>query len=183
MIRVQQFALDVNYVNAYLCYETESREAFLVDCGAVPSDLASFLQEHGLELKFVLLTHTHSDHTDGLRKLRKQFPVPVYANAGGYDHRVSDGDRISFAGRDIRVLETHGHTTDHVCYHIADVVFVGDALFAGAVGGTTTRSNHRHQVGAVARKVFTLPDDTIVYPGHGAPTSVGVERIYNPFFV
>jgi glyoxylase-like metal-dependent hydrolase (beta-lactamase superfamily II) len=183
MIRVEQFVLQVNYVNAYLCYDTETREAFLVDCGEVPAALADFLQENQLELKFVLLTHTHYDHVDGLEKLRKRYPASVYANAEGYDRRVGEGDVIRFGDRVIRVFETPGHTSDGVCYSIADVVFVGDALFAGAVGGTSARPNHEQQLQAVAASLFSLPDDTIVYPGHGAPTTIGVERVYNPFFV
>ena len=183
MIRVEQFVLDVNYVNSYLCYDTETREAFLVDCGEVPAALSHFLEDNGLELKFVLLTHSHYDHVDGLPRLRKQYPVPAYANAKGDDQRAGEGDIIRFGDRVVQVFETPGHTSDGVCYHIADAVFVGDALFAGAVGGTSARPNHEEQLRAVAAKVFSLPDDTIVYPGHGAITTVGVERLYNPFFV
>ncbi len=183
MIRVEQFVLDVNYANAYLCYDTETRDSFLVDCGELPAGLDPFLQQHDLKLTFALVTHSHYDHTDGVPALKERYGVPVYANAPGYDRHVSDGDVIPFGDHRIVVLATPGHTTDGVCYSIADAVFVGDALFAGAVGGTSARPNHEEQLRAVVQKVFALPDDTIVYPGHGAATTVGVERLYNPFFV
>ncbi len=181
-MKVIHFPLQINYVNTFLCFDEESREAFLVDCGAFEDQITEFIQKQNLNLKFLLLTHSHFDHVDGVKGFKKTFKVPVYSATKEYDKKVSEGDRIQFGNHEIEVFETTGHTSDGVSYYIDRAVFVGDAIFSGAVGGTANRSQFNEQISHVRSKILTLPEETVIYPGHGAPSLVGVERIFNPFF-
>ena len=182
-MKVIQFTLDdVNYVNVFLAYEEATREAFLVDCGAFTKAMLQTIKDYDLQLQFLLLTHSHYDHVDGLKTFKRQFTVPVYAAKSDYGEKISAGETIAFAGTDIQVFETSGHTPDGLSFFVKDAVFVGDAIFSGAVGGTTSRDFYWQQNQHVAQKILTLPDETRIYCGHGAPSMVGVERLYNPFF-
>jgi len=181
-MKVIQIPLDVNYSNAFLAWDKATRDAFLVDCGAFPADIPELIRRENLTLKFVLLTHSHYDHIDGLDELKKAFQVPSYGFFKNTDKKVSEGDVIPFANTTISVFETPGHIADGVSYFVDKAVFVGDAIFAGAVGGTSSRTNFEEEITHVKNKILSLPDDAVIYPGHGAPSLVGVERLYNPFF-
>jgi len=182
-MKVIQFPLDkINYVNVFLAFDESSNEAFLVDCGAFPEEIRTYIKDQNLTLKFLLVTHSHYDHIDGIDDFKKYYQVPIYAASNLYDHKVSEGDRIPFGKNHITVYETPGHIEDGVSFFIQNVVFVGDAIFAGAVGGTAGRAQFEEEIQHVKNKIFTLPDNTIIYSGHGAPSVVGVERTYNPFF-
>lgn len=181
-MKVIHFPLEVNYVNTFLCFDDTSKETFLVDCGAFEDQIRNYVQAHSLKLKFLLLTHPHYDHIGGVKDFKKAFKVPIYSPTKGFDRKVSEGDKIPFGSHDIEVLETTGHTTEGVSYYIERAVFVGDAIFPGAVGGTTTRLQFEEETSHVWEKILNLPDETIIYPGHGSPSLVGIERVYNPFF-
>ncbi|MFQ5605816.1 MAG: hydroxyacylglutathione hydrolase family protein [bacterium] len=181
-MKVIHIPLDVNYVNSYLAVHKESRDAFLVDCGKFDEQIKNVIRDHQLNLKMLLLTHTHYDHTDGVKEFRKAFKAPIYSASPDYDYHVSEGEQIAFGESAIEVLATPGHTHDSISFHYQHAVFVGDAIFSGAVGGTSSRSNFEEEIKYVRTKVLALPDNTMIYPGHGAPTMVGVERLFNPFF-
>ncbi|NIR52991.1 MBL fold metallo-hydrolase [candidate division KSB1 bacterium] len=181
-MKVIHFPLEVNYVNSFLCYDEDARDAFLVDCGAFEAQIEDFVQKNDFNLKMLLLTHSHYDHIDGVKDFKRWINVPIYASTKKYDHRISEGDTIAFADSEISVLATPGHTPDGVSFYLKPFVFVGDAIFAGAVGGTAGRKQFQEEAQHVWNKILALPDDTIIYPGHGAPSMVGVERLYNPFF-
>jgi glyoxylase-like metal-dependent hydrolase (beta-lactamase superfamily II) len=129
-----------------------------------------------------LITHSHYDHVAGIKKFKQAFKVPIYSSTKDYDHQISEGDKIGIGNYEIAVFETRGHTTDGVSYYVAGSVFVGDAIFSGAVGGTTSRSQFVEETSHVWQKILSLPDDTVIYPGHGALSLVGIERVFNPFF-
>ena len=181
-MRIIHFPLATNYVNSFLCFTGSCNEAFLVDCGEFDKQIENFILENKLHLKYLLLTHTHYDHVDGVKMIKKKFDVPVYSATDKYDRQVKDGDRIPFGTNDIVVMSTPGHTSDSVSFYVDKAVFVGDAIFSGAVGGTSARSMFEEEIGHVSNKILSLPSDTAIYPGHGAPSLVGIERLYNPFF-
>lgn len=181
-MKVVQFTLNTNYVNTFLCFDEISKEAFLVDCGAFEEQIKNYIHENNLDLEFLLITHSHYDHIGGVKDFKKAFKVPIYSFSKDYEHQVSEGDRIRIGNYEMAVFETPGHTTDGVSYFIEGSVFVGDAIFSGAVGGTATRPQFEEETRHVWQKILSLPDDTVIYPGHGAPSLVGIERIFNPFF-
>lgn len=182
-MNVIQFTLDdVNYVNVFLAYRRESKNAFLVDCGAFTPAMSATIERLHLRLNFLLITHPHYDHTNGIAEFRKHFDLPVYAADSQHGERVSEGETIPFDDTVIRVLDTSGHTEEGVSFWIRDAVFVGDAIFSGAVGGTGNRDAFWRQNRNVAQKILTLPEETRIFCGHGAPSVVAIERLYNPFF-
>jgi len=182
-MEVIQFTFDeVNYVNLFLAYDKASRDAFLVDCGAFGPEIVKTIEKYGLNLKFLLLTHSHYDHVDGLAEFKKTFSLPIYAAEAKFGTRVTEEDTIPFAGKTIRIFATPGHTTDSLAYFVGDAVFAGDAIFSGAVGGTSDTNTFWQQNQHVRNKILSLPAETRIFCGHGAPSVVGVERLYNPFF-
>jgi glyoxylase-like metal-dependent hydrolase (beta-lactamase superfamily II) len=183
MLAVLHFELSVNYANAYVLYDKITRDAVLVDCGEFDKRIAEALASLQLSLSAILITHSHYDHVGGLDAFREKFPVPVYARAMPGTTTVEDGDVIPFSAREIQVLATPGHIDDGISFYVAPYAFVGDAIFAGAVGGTSDRARFLQEVSHVRDQIFNLPDATIIYSGHGAPTSVAIERLFNPFFV
>ncbi|MFQ5752220.1 MAG: MBL fold metallo-hydrolase, partial [bacterium] len=126
-MQVIHFPLSTNYVNSFLCFNADTKEAFLVDCGAFTDEIKNFIQENKLKLQFLLITHAHYDHVDGVVSFKKSFKVPIYSASKNYDHQISGGDTIPFGNADISVIATPGHTSDSVSFYLEHSVFVGDA--------------------------------------------------------
>ncbi len=170
--------------------------------------MIEFLQQHQLTPVAVVLTHGHADHIVGLAALRQHYPgIKVYLHKsdadlldnpetnlsllagvsftiGPADVLLEDGDTVAEAGLSLKVLHTPGHTPGGIClYSEPDgVVFVGDTLFADSVGRTDFPGGDMDQlVEGIRRQLFTLPDATAVYPGHGMRTTIGREKRTNPF--
>ena len=182
-LKVKRFLTDVNASNLYVCWCTESGQGAIVDPSEYNSDIEGFISDRGIRINSIFITHGHYDHDSALEAVRAKFPVLVYS-AKAYQgvSLVTHGDEISLGKEKIRVVKTCGHTEDSVSYISRKVAFVGDAVFAAAVGGTSNRSNFEREVDAIRSNLFSLPDSTTLYPGHGPATTVSVERIYNPFF-
>ena len=183
MLKVIHYEVDINYANAFLVYESTTGEAFLVDCGAYDDRIVEACKSKQLHVQSILITHSHYDHIGGLDDFKKALKAKVYAYNLEGSKKVVDGDFIPFSNKKIKVMTTPGHISDGISFYLAPFVFVGDAIFAGAVGGTADRAHFQEEIKHVEDKIFSLPDDTIIYPGHGAATTVAVERFYNPFFV
>jgi len=186
----KKFPLEVNEANAYLIACPLVREAMLVDAGEYPAGLEALLAQHGFRLRFLFLTHGHGDHVAGAEEVRERHGAEILMSRADSrlcglapDRFVEHGERIPLGQGEGVVLETPGHTPGSLSLHIGEYVFVGDALFAGAVGGTASPEEFARQVEAIRRHLFTLPDSTIVCPGHGPCTTIGVERVFNGFFV
>ena len=197
--------------NCYVLREgSSSTQCLVVDTGLEAGELVDFLTEHKLDPIAVVFTHGHIDHIAGLVGLRKRFPqIKVYihrldadmltnprsnlsAMAGCFfqissaDVLLEDGDTIGQAGLKLQVLLTPGHTPGGICLYskVDGVVFVGDTLFAGSVGRTDFPGGSMTVlIENIKKKLLPLPDQTIVYPGHGPVTTIGTERSSNPFLV
>lgn len=205
-MKIQTFVTGIIGTNTYVVYNEKTKEAFLVDPAACPKKMLAFMEEEGLDLKAVLLTHGHFDHIMGLEDLEKLYKIPVYAGereaelivdahwnqsdiyTKGYTFSDSvylkDGEVLSVAGYDIQVLFTPGHTPGGVCYYIADegILFSGDTLFHHSVGRTDFEGGSMSDlVRGIEEKLLPLPDETKVLPGHMEATTIGEEKKYNPF--
>ena len=180
------FLLDANESNAFVLGCEETREALLVDVGDADPRIEEFLDQHGLRLTTVFITHDHYDHTGGLDHVLREHDVEVLSgrgDAGGRNaRRVRHGDEVRIGQLAGAVLATPGHTPDSVSLAFPGLVFTGDALFAGSVGGTTSSANARQEIEHIRKHIFALPDECEIHPGHGPASTVGVERQYNPFF-
>lgn len=189
--------------NCYCCFDENAREGVIIDPSLNWDGIVTFLDKEKLEIKAILLTHGHYDHIMSAQRLRDLTHTQVYAhrddaevmadprlNLSGMmsssplsltpDKLLADGDEITFGSESLRVLHTPGHTPGGVCFYSAahSLVFSGDTLFWESVGRTDfPRGDGRQLTESVREKLLTLPDDTIVYPGHGRPTDIGHERV------
>ncbi len=184
---IGHFLLDANEANAFVLGCEATGEAALIDAGAADPRIARFLDTHGLRLTQILITHGHWDHVDGLAALLKTFPVAVYSYAGNVGgvatQRLAHGDSVQVGELRGRVVHTPGHTPDGISFLFDGAAFCGDALFSGSVGGTSSEADNARQLAAIREHLFSLPDETEIFVGHGPSSTIGVERRYNPFFV
>ncbi|UCB55050.1 MAG: MBL fold metallo-hydrolase [Thiotrichales bacterium] len=174
----------------YLVWDAESREAALID--SVDTQIDRDLQliaELELDLKYTLETHIHADHITASGKIRERLgsQAVVHRNSGSdcADVLVSDGDSIRLGEQTIRILETPGHTDTCISYSIDDIVFTGDALLIRGCGRTDFQAGDAGKLyDSIHDKLFSLPDSTIIYPGHDyrglRSSTIGEEKAHNP---
>ncbi len=205
-LKIGSLTLGVCQTNCYYVYREGSGEAMFFDPADRGEELYRAMQEKGLQVKGILLTHGHFDHIWGVEKLRELSGAPVYAceaekklcgdaaanvseQAGRpctveVDHYLRDGEEITIAGITCRMIATPGHTAGSCCYYFEEtgVLISGDTLFEESVGRTDFPTGSMSDiVRSVKDKLFRLPDETKVYPGHGETTTIGHEKEYNPF--
>lgn len=181
--------------NCYVVFDEATRVCALVDPGASAQRLLDTLHAQGLELKCILLTHAHFDHTGALRALHAAYAdVPIYVSALDTDEAMNmshgnllytetflDGDEISCAPLCFRALSTPGHTQGSSCFVCGDVIFSGDTLFAGSCGRTDFPGGSHAQMLASLKRLASLPGDYRVLPGHGESSTLEEERRTNPY--
>ena len=176
-------------VNSYAAADFASGEAVAFDSGADAEPLLEWLRINGLRLKLILLTHTHGDHVFALDYLREKTGAPAYVSNREPFEGAESFD--SAAGREflcgllrIESRLTWGHSPGGTTYVIhgleKPVAVVGDALFAGSMGGANLA--YREALANNREQIFTLPPETVLCPGHGPLTTVAAERKHNPFF-
>jgi hydroxyacylglutathione hydrolase len=180
--------------NGYIVVRGDRKHAALVDPAGTPGRLLRLLREGGFGLEYILITHKHNDHCGAVAAVAKEYPDakilmhPLDVHAIGplasKALAAEDGATFPFGdGAHVRVLHTPGHTDGSVCYLIDPIVFTGDILFSGSVGGAYgDKSTYADILRSVSSKIFTLPATTAIMPGHGPPSTVGVERDHDPFF-
>ncbi|HOV33211.1 MAG TPA: MBL fold metallo-hydrolase [Candidatus Hydrogenedens sp.] len=180
---IYHFCTSVNEANAYLLIEPESRESLLVDVPEWTENMGKVLVEQKVKLVGVFITHEHYDHTSGMNALLKSFPnLSRYPHQNFFNEPNNTKYNTIYVGKQKgHILSLPGHTSESVGLHIGNIVFTGDALFAGSVGGTISLHEAKQQVKAIKENILTLPENTIVLSGHGPATSVRIENKYNPF--
>jgi hydroxyacylglutathione hydrolase len=193
--------------NCFIARREGSDRAIIIDPGEEPGKLLAALEELGVGLDAILLTHTHFDHVGAVAPVARATGAEVWVpeiekgvladinsfvpwpNFGPFEdyeaeHTLVGGERLQLAGFDIDVLSTPGHSPGHVTYSIAEeqAIFSGDVLFEGSVGRTDLPGGDWGTLlESIRSLVDTLPEDTTVYPGHMGITSLGAERASNPF--
>jgi glyoxylase-like metal-dependent hydrolase (beta-lactamase superfamily II) len=174
-------------VNAYLVWDPQSRDAVAFDTGADCSEMLKCVGDEKLNVQFILLTHAHPDHIEDLNRLRKITGAPVFISdreSAPGAQSFAEGKHFQVGNLQIETRLTWGHSpggTTFVINGLAHpVAIVGDSLFAGSMGGGSV--SYEHAVKNNLEKILTLPDDTIICPGHGPMTTVGEEKRHNPFF-
>ncbi len=174
-------------VNAYLVWDPESREAVAFDTGADCTDILQRVKRESLTVKLILLTHSHPDHVADLAKLRKETGAPVYISGresvSGAES-IDQGKLFECGALRIESRLTSGHSTGGMTFCVGGLkrplAVVGDSLFAASMGGGAV--SYEDALRNNREKILTLPDQTIVCPGHGPLTTVGKEKRENPFF-
>lgn len=206
-MKIEKFVTGIISTNCYLAINEETKEAVVIDPAAYPAHLREYIKSEGIQITAILLTHGHFDHTMGIEDFLKEFDVPVYVHeeeeetmnspqlnlsksyTSGYTFSravyVKDGQVLTYAGYQFKVLHTPGHTSGGVCYYVEKekVLFSGDTLFQNSVGRTDfPNSSMSDLVRGIQEKLMVLPEDVMVYPGHMGETTIGHEKKYNPFF-
>ncbi len=196
--------------NTYVVWCADRSDALVVDPGLEPDAILAFLEERALDVAAILDTHGHADHIAGNEAVKERYPAaPLVIGVNetalltdphlnmsapfGFaivsppaDRTVNDGDVLDFAGIRLEVSEIPGHSPGHVVFVMRDeqpiIVLGGDVLFRGSIGRTDFPGGSFERLEAGIRtKLYTLPDDAVVYPGHGPVTTVGHEKRTNPF--
>lgn len=203
---VKSFMTGPLSVNSYIVADESKKKGFMVDPGGYSHPMDNFVKENGIQIEYIILTHGHGDHIGGVKSYLEQYPgcklvackyeaemlansrinfsketcgVPVTLTA---DLLVDDGDQLSIGSLEAKFIFTPGHTTGGMCILVNDCLFSGDTLFAQSIGRTDFPGGSFEVIkDSIRNKLFVLPDDTQVYPGHMGPTTIGYEKRNNPF--
>jgi len=210
MISVKQFVFNPFQENTYVLYQPQG-QAIVVDAGCSNErefqEVIDFVYNQKLTVKRLVNTHCHIDHILGVDKLRTQFGVKAYAHIDDFpllqmapahammfglyldtvptiDETINHNDLIDLNGSQLRVIHTPGHSKGGVCLYAENEKFLitGDTLFNLSIGRTDlVGGNYETLIKSIREQLMVLPDDVIVYPGHGSSTTIGIEKASNPF--
>ncbi len=195
--------------NCSVIGDETTREAMVIDPGDEVDEIMAIVRRHGLTVKQIVVTHGHIDHVGGAMKLKKLTGAPVLLNQNDYDllktadqvalwlgmtppgkididQNLSAGDVVGVGDLKAEVMHTPGHTEGSVCLYFApqQKLIAGDTLFAGSIGRTDLPGgNFKKIMHSLKGPVMSLPDETVVVPGHGPLTTIGEERDTNPFIL
>jgi glyoxylase-like metal-dependent hydrolase (beta-lactamase superfamily II) len=193
-------------MNSYVLSDDKTKECIVIDPGAEIEKIIQYIRGRDLKPVSIFATHAHIDHVGYASDIIKELQVPFYmgeadlpildtlkGQAEMFGITVgekpapgsffTDGQTIDFCSSEIKVLHTPGHSPGSFSFYIDGCVFVGDVLFYNSIGRTDLyKGDYDTLIRSIKEKIFTLPDDTVVYPGHGPDTTVGREKAKNPFF-
>lgn len=204
-LKVEQLVVGPLYSNCYIVWDDNTGEGVIIDPGDDANDILKRVRELDITVKFILATHGHFDHVGAVAPLRKELNAEFIAHKGDFffledgknaarrwgvdiekppkpDRFLNEGDTIMVGKEKLEVLHTPGHSPGGVSFTHNSMVFCGDTLFQGSVGRTDFRGgSFEEMTESIKTKLYTLPDDTIVYTGHGPSTTIGIEKQFNPF--
>jgi len=203
-VKITTLSVGAFQVNSYLVRDERRRRAVLIDPGDEGERILRAVRESGSTLDAIWLTHAHVDHVGGIAAIKRVLDVPICLHPDGeplYGHAVehglmfglhveqpplaectlSDGETLRVGDLEFSVMLAPGHAPGHVVIHGNGVAFVGDCLFAGSIGRTDLPLANAAELVSSLEHIMSLNDDTIVYPGHGPSTTIGAERVSNPF--
>jgi hydroxyacylglutathione hydrolase len=187
VIRITRLTLGPYETNTYIVACGKTHQSLVVDAPAGTSEIIAALE--GTEPRFILLTHDHEDHTGVMVSLHSRLKVPLAAHElDSYKLKtppeilLKNGDEIKLGNLKIEVLHTPGHTTGSLCLKTGKYLFAGDTIFPGGPGHTETPEDFKQIIASITQKILSLPDDTLLLPGHGDGTTVKKAREeYNVF--
>jgi len=180
-LRIERLVLGPYDTNAYIIVDKDTGVSLLIDAPASPETIIAALD--GTRPGHILLTHSHFDHTGALESLRAVLRVPLAAHRDDSmilrqppEVMLENGDTVPFGSLNLEALHTPGHTPGSLCFRLDKYLFAGDTVFPGGPGHTDTPDDFLQIVASITAKIYTLPDDTILFPGHGTETTVKESR-------
>lgn len=204
-MKTERLILGLLHTNCYIVYDEVSKEAAIIDPATQFHKIEAKLTELGVKIKYIILTHAHSDHINALDDVKSYTKATVCIghkdvpalNDGDLslsnyfrnktpitspDLILHEGDMLKLGNESLKILETPGHTCGSISLYYDDVVISGDTLFFESVGRTEfATSSSADLISSIKTKLYTLPDETTVYPGHGEPTTIEHEKNNNMF--
>ncbi|MDH3215804.1 MAG: MBL fold metallo-hydrolase [Candidatus Krumholzibacteria bacterium] len=210
-MQVRMITVGMFQSNCFIASCDETGEAIIIDAGDDGDSILKFVRDQKLRVTMIVNTHAHIDHVSALAEVASALSVPVvmhknempiYENLAQHammfglatpasvsiDRFVADGDVITFGRLSGHVIETPGHSPGGISLAFKDLtpprIFVGDVLFHGSIGRTDLPgANHQQMVATLENVIMKLPEDMVVYAGHGPETTIGIEKLTNPFLV
>ena len=189
---IKRFVVGNYSTNTYLLIS--DKDAILIDVGEDPIEVIEYIKTHEIKLRFIYATHGHFDHVLGVNQIKRHFGVPFYIHKNDVelmkkdertknievDGYIKEGDIIKIGDEEIKIIETPGHTLGSVCYLTNEGIFTGDTLFNNSIGRYDLGGDKELLKNSLKR-LMQLDDGLIVYPGHGFLTTLGYEKLMNPF--
>jgi glyoxylase-like metal-dependent hydrolase (beta-lactamase superfamily II) len=180
-LQIERLELGPYGTNAYILVCQKTRDSVLIDTPAEASTILDRLK--GTNPKYIWLTHNHMDHLGALAELHSKLKVPLAAHAldaqvlpSSPDILLKDGDTVSLGNLEFEVLHTPGHTPGSLCFRTGHYLMSGDTIFTAGPGKTRAPADFQQVVKSITEKIFVLPDDTQIYPGHGDSTVLKKEK-------
>ena len=171
------------FSNCYLIVNEQTKQAIIVDPGIVTHQIIDNIERSGYNLAGVLITHNHGSHVHGLKVLTKIYTPEIYAAdwevAGAETNVLKDEGIIEIAGLEVSYMSVPGHTPDSMVFKIGNVLFTGDVITNGRIGSSNNKFSEKALRKNILEKILSQTEDTILMPGHGPPTTVGAERLFN----
>lgn len=201
---LKAFTVGPMEANCYILYNPDKREGLIIDPGAEGSRLIKFIKQEKISINYIINTHGHPDHVGANRKIKEHtnapilihqydapmltksasvlsFIFPLESSSPPADTFIKDGDLIECAGIKLKVLHTPGHTPGGISLLIDDFIFTGDTLFSGSIGRSDLPGGSQEVLLNSIKKILSLDENLIIYPGHGPSTTVSEELHSNPF--
>lgn len=201
----EAMAVGSYYANCYIVGSEETKDAAIIDPGAEFQRIDEKIMELGLSPKIIILTHAHGDHIGAVNELVEKYNTKVYIHENDAkalsdsnenyskilfrkdltikpDVLLKDGDTIELSDLKFDIIHTPGHTVGGICIKIGNIMMTGDTLFNKSIGRTDFIGGSFDEIiESITNKIFKYDDDTIIYPGHNSPTTIGSEKLDNPF--
>jgi glyoxylase-like metal-dependent hydrolase (beta-lactamase superfamily II) len=197
---IETFAVGSLATNCYIVNSQHNKEAIIIDPGldfpAEAQQIFDYIIQGNLKIKLIVNTHGHQDHVNGDAIFQEKYNVPIYIHkydAPSIEHLqtsklpptvlLEEGSLITFDNETLKVMHTPGHSRGSICLVGEQLVFSGDTLFAGGIGRTDFPGGSSRDMQLSLEKLMRLPDNLLVYPGHGPSTIIGEEKRVNPFLI
>ena len=182
-MRVHTFLDPKQQTNIYLIVAEDNRTGIIIDPANIEQKLISILEKEKIDLKYVLITHAHPGHVAALGKLMKIYDVECFSYLGKCNGvatgKIWPDEEIHLGGTTFKALHVPGHSLDSLCWLAENMIFTGDTIMSGNVSHTNTLIEKELLCKSIREKIFPLPDNTIILPGHGCPSKVGIEKMFN----
>jgi glyoxylase-like metal-dependent hydrolase (beta-lactamase superfamily II) len=176
-----------NFSNTYIVGPEEPGNAILIDPGVMDIQLLDLIEHHNYYVKYIFATHAHKGHINGMGTILKIYRAEIYSGSDSIfdfpSHKLQHGEIVNLDGIEVEVIALPGHTGSSLAYKIKNMIFTGDALSAGTVGSTVHNVAEELNRKSVIDRVLSLDESNLIFPGHGPPSSVKIERQFNPFLV